>query len=33
MDFRDIDKAFQQFDHDAIARQYLELFRACGVDV
>ena len=31
--FRDVDEEFQQFDHDAITRRYLELFRACGVDV
>ena len=29
--FRDIDKAFQSFDHAAIAGRYLELFRECGV--
>ena len=31
--FRDVDKEFQQFDHDAITRRYLELFRECGVEV
>ncbi|CAI48829.1 probable glycosyltransferase, type 1 [Natronomonas pharaonis DSM 2160] len=30
--YRDIDKAFQQFDHAAVAGKYLELFRDCGVE-
>ena len=30
--FRDIDKAFQSFDHAAITGQYVDLFRRCGVD-
>jgi glycosyltransferase involved in cell wall biosynthesis len=30
--FRDIDKAFQPFDHTAITGQYIELFRECGVE-
>jgi glycosyltransferase involved in cell wall biosynthesis len=32
MGFRDVDKAFQSFDHTAITGQYVELFRECGVD-
>ena len=32
MGSRDIDKAFQSFDHTAITGQYVELFRECGVD-
>jgi len=31
--FRDVDKGFRSFDHDAITRRYLDLFEACGVDV
>lgn len=30
--FRDIDKAFQSFDHAAITGRFMELFRACGVE-
>jgi glycosyltransferase involved in cell wall biosynthesis len=30
--FRDIDKAFQPFDHAAITGKYVELFRDCGVN-
>jgi glycosyltransferase involved in cell wall biosynthesis len=30
--FRDVDKAFQGFDHAAVTGQYIELFRECGVE-
>jgi len=30
--FRDVDKAFQGFDHAAVMGQYVELFRECGVE-
>jgi glycosyltransferase involved in cell wall biosynthesis len=31
-EFRDLDRDFEAFDHEAVTRRYLDIFRECGVD-